>query len=108
VTATTQSTGDGVAANPLRAGLTTSRIADPCSIVFFGATGDLMKRMLMPAMWNLRLEDMLPSNYAIVGYSRTEMSDDAFRDAMRASIDEFSRSGKATEPLWTDFAKRLF
>jgi glucose-6-phosphate 1-dehydrogenase len=107
VTATAQSASDGVAANPLRAGLTTSRIADPCSIVFFGATGDLMKRMLMPAMWNLRVEDMLPSNFAIVGYSRTEMSDDAFRDAMHASIDQFSRSGKATEPLWSDFAKRL-
>lgn len=102
-----QSSGDGVAANPLREGLSSSRIADPCSITFFGATGDLMKRMLMPAMWNLRLEDLLPSNFAIVGFSRTEMTDDEFRADMRDSIDQFSRTGKATEPLWSDFAKRL-
>jgi len=107
VTATVQPSGDGVAANPLREGLSSNRIADPCSITFFGATGDLMKRMLMPAMWNLRLEDMLPANFAIVGFSRTEMTDDEFRTGMRESVDEFSRTGKATEPLWSDFAKHL-
>ena len=96
-----------VAANPLRKGLAVNRITDPCNVVFFGATGDLMKRMLMPAMWNLRREDILPANYGIVGYSRSEMSDDDFRELMRKSIEEFSRSGPPTEPLWSDFAKHL-
>ncbi|MEA2718522.1 MAG: hypothetical protein QOJ39_386, partial [Candidatus Eremiobacteraeota bacterium] len=50
--ATTTATPGGVSANPLRKGLAVDRIADPCNVVFFGATGDLMKRMLMPAMWN--------------------------------------------------------
>ena len=50
---------NGAAANPLRAGLDSSRITDPCSIVFFGASGDLMTRMLLPAMYNLRLGDVL-------------------------------------------------
>ncbi|MGH7662039.1 MAG: glucose-6-phosphate dehydrogenase [Vulcanimicrobiaceae bacterium] len=94
-------------ANPLRAGLSTNRIAEPCNVIFFGASGDLMKRMLMPAMYNLRLGDVLPMNYGIVGFSRTEWEDDGFRSAMKASVDEFSRSGEAKDPLWSDFAKHL-
>jgi glucose-6-phosphate 1-dehydrogenase len=98
-------TADGQAANPLREGLATNRITDPCTIVFFGAAGDLTKRMLMPAMWNLRLEDILPTNYGIVGFSRTPYSNDEFRAQMKASIDQFSRSGPAKDPLWSDFAR---
>lgn len=92
--------------NPLRAGVDSSRITDPCNVVFFGASGDLMKRMLMPAMYNLRLADTLPSNYGIVGFARSEFSDEEFRDEMKKSIDEFSRTGPAKDPLWSDFAKR--
>jgi glucose-6-phosphate 1-dehydrogenase len=106
MTATAQP-GGGVAANPLRKGLSTNRIADPCNIVFFGATGDLMKRMLMPAMYNLRLEDILPANYGIVGFSRSPDDDDKFRAEMHKSIEEFSRNGPPKEPLWSDFAKHL-
>ena len=93
--------------NPLRAGVDVNRISDPCNIVFFGASGDLTKRMLLPAMYNLRLGDTLPNNYGIVGFSRTEWSDDEFRDEMKKAIDEFSRSGPAKDPMWSDFAKRL-
>lgn len=99
--------GASVDVNPLRAGMEINRISDPCSIVFFGASGDLMRRMLMPALYNLRLEDILPTNFGIVGYSRTKWSDDEFRAEMKKSIDEFSRSGPAREPMWSDFAKRL-
>ena len=66
-----------------------------------------MKRMLMPAMWNLRLGDILPANYGIVGFSRSDDDDDKFRDEMHKSIDEFSRTGPAKDPLWSDFAKHL-
>ena len=99
--------GDGVAANPLRKGLSVNRIPDPCNIVFFGASGDLTKRMLMPAMWNLRLSDILPADYGIVGFSRTEFSDDDFRAEMKKAIDQFSRTGPAKDPLWSDFAKHI-
>jgi glucose-6-phosphate 1-dehydrogenase len=99
---------DGAAAaNPLRAGMDTSRISSPCNIVFFGASGDLTKRMLMPAMYNLRLGDILPTNFGIVGFSRSEKSHYDFRDEMKESIDQFSRSGEARDPLWSDFAQRL-
>ncbi len=93
--------------NPLRAGVASSRITDPCNVIFFGASGDLVKRMLMPAMYNLRLGDILPANYGIVGFSRSEYDTEQFRDEMHKSIDEFSRSGPAKDPLWSDFAKRL-
>jgi len=93
--------------NPLRAGVASSRITDPCNIVFFGASGDLCKRMLMPAMYNLRLEDIMPANFGIVGLSRCPWDDAAFQAEMRKSIDEFSRSGAAKDPLWSDFAKHL-
>src|ERR1700686_1892071 len=93
--------------NPLRKGLAVDRITDACNVVFFGATGDLMKRMLIPAMWNLRLEDMLPTNSGIIGFSRSNDEHDKFRDEMRKAVDQFSRSGPAKEPLWSDFAKHL-
>ncbi|MFY9780269.1 MAG: glucose-6-phosphate dehydrogenase [Candidatus Baltobacteraceae bacterium] len=93
--------------NPLRAGLDTTRIAEPCNIVFFGATGDLTKRMLMPAMYNLRLADTLPVNFGIVGFSRSKLASEDFRSQMKAAVDQFSRSGPARDPLWTDFANRL-
>jgi glucose-6-phosphate 1-dehydrogenase len=107
VAGTTTATPGGVSANPLRKGLAVDRIAEPCNVVFFGATGDLMKRMLMPAMWNLRLADILPANYGIVGFSRSDDDDDKFRDEMKKSVDEFSRTGPAKDPLWSDFAKHL-
>jgi glucose-6-phosphate 1-dehydrogenase len=102
----TKPSGDGDA-NPLRAGIDTNRIKDPCNIIFFGASGDLMKRMLMPAMYNLRLGDILPPDFGIVGFSRSEFSDDEFRADMKKSIDDFSRSGPAKDPMWSDFANRV-
>jgi glucose-6-phosphate 1-dehydrogenase len=93
--------------NPLRQGLDSNRIADPCNIVFFGATGDLTKRMLMPAMYNLRLGDILPSNFGIIGFSRQDMTSEQFRDSMKDAVDQFSRSGPAKDPLWSDFAQRI-
>jgi glucose-6-phosphate 1-dehydrogenase len=104
--ATLTKPGDGEV-NPLRAGIDTNQIKDPCNIIFFGASGDLMKRMLMPAMYNLRLGDILPADFGIVGFSRSDFSDDAFRADMKKSIDEFSRSGPAKDPMWSDFANRV-
>ncbi|PZR57818.1 MAG: glucose-6-phosphate dehydrogenase [Candidatus Meridianibacter frigidus] len=98
---------DGHAANPLRAGLDTDRISDPCTIVFFGASGDLFKRMLLPAIYNLRLEDILPADFALVGYSRTEFSDDSFRTYCKQQVDQYSRSGPAKDPLWSNFQERI-
>jgi glucose-6-phosphate 1-dehydrogenase len=104
----TRSPADGAApTNPLREGLESNRITDPCNVVFFGASGDLANRMLFPAMYNLRLGDIMPTNFGIIGFSRTPETDDSFRDNVHKSLDTFSRSGPARDPLWSDFAKHL-
>jgi glucose-6-phosphate 1-dehydrogenase len=66
-----------------------------------------MKRMLMPAMWNLRLGEILPADYGIIGFSRSQYSDDEFRAEMRKAVDEFSRSGPVSDQLWDEFARHV-
>jgi glucose-6-phosphate 1-dehydrogenase len=85
----------------------TVRIAEPCSVVFFGASGDLAKRMLFPAIYNLFVSNVLPVNVGIVGFSRTPFPADEFRAQVKNSVDTFSRSGRSTEPAWSEFARRV-
>ncbi|HVA27357.1 MAG TPA: glucose-6-phosphate dehydrogenase [Candidatus Baltobacteraceae bacterium] len=107
-TATVHADGNAAIANPLRAGLQSDRIADPCSIVFFGASGDLFKRMLLPAMYSLRSRGILPNDFALVGVSATAMTDDEFRAYCKAQLDLFAAPGqKAQGAIWDDFARRL-
>ncbi len=99
---------DGQSENPLRAGLHTERISDPCSIVFFGASGDLFKRMLLPAVYSLRLHGTLPNDFAIVGVSRAEYTDDSFRNYCKEQLEQFAPADhKPQGAIWDDFAKRL-
>jgi glucose-6-phosphate 1-dehydrogenase len=64
--------------------------SDPCAIVIFGATGDLTKRKLVPALYNLHCNGLLPKEFAFVGVVRKPMDDKAFRELMSANIREFS------------------
>ena len=99
---------DGRAVNPLRSGLQSDRIGDPCSIVFFGASGDLFKRMLLPAVYSLRLRGILPNDFSLVGFSRSSYSDDDFRAYCKAQLDEFARDGEKPQGgVWDDFASRI-
>lgn len=66
--------------------------ADPCVMVIFGATGDLTKRKLFPALYNLAKSGHLPDRFAIVGVGRQEMLSDEFRDQMIANLKEFAGS----------------
>jgi glucose-6-phosphate 1-dehydrogenase len=76
--------------NPLVEGL--ERVPVPhTALVIFGATGDLSKRKLLPALYNLAHEGQLPERFALVGVSRGESTDDEFRELARASIGEYSR-----------------
>jgi len=83
------------------------RPGNPCIIVIFGASGDLTKRKLLPALYNLNELQLLPENFAVVGCAVTPGDDDYFRDRATADIKEF-----ATRPfdadVWQDFAKRLY
>jgi len=80
---------------------------DACIIVIFGASGDLTKRKLAPAIYNLAREGLLPDKAVVLGYGRTPMSDDEFRKHMRASVEEFSRSLPVKERVWRPLAKRF-
>src|SRR5579862_7450708 len=105
---TPQTPGDGAAFNPLRAGLPSDRITDPCTIVFFGASGDLFKRMLLPAIYSMRLRGTLPTDFALVGFSRTEYTNDTFRDYCKQQLDQFMpQSQKPQGGLWDDFSRRI-
>ena len=66
--------------NPLREGLRTELTAEPCTVVIFGATGDLTHRKLIPALYNLALERRLPAGSSLVGFARRPWGDDGFRD----------------------------
>src|SRR5215472_10481774 len=79
-----------------------------CVLTIFGASGDLTKRKLIPALYNLALEKRLPERFAVVGYARSEMSDDVFREKMRDAVKEFSRTGLANESVWQQFAATLY
>ena len=65
------------------------RIPDPCALVIFGASGDLTRRKLVPAIWHLEELGRLPEEFVLVGVARTEMEDDGFRQLMRESLEEF-------------------
>ena len=94
-------------ANPFLDPLRFERRAPPCAVVIFGANGDLAKRKLIPALYRLAYERRLPPNFAVIGNSRTEMSDDQFRAKMRESLARFIEDGPLDEALWTSFAKSI-
>src|ERR671920_1954296 len=90
--------------NPLRAGLRLERTAGPCVVVIFGASGDLAKRKLIPALYRLVQERLLPAEFAVIGLGRTPMTDDEYRDRMKEAVAEFSESKSVDEEVWRSFA----
>ncbi len=83
------------------------RVPEPGIIVIFGASGDLTKRKLVPALYDLAASRRLPMEFAVVGLSRTEMSHDEFRDRLREGLEE-QRSNSFSEDVWETFSKGLF
>ncbi len=69
-----------------------NQVADPCTLIIFGANGDLTKRLLLPALCNLKERKRLSDNFAIIGTSRVEMTDENFRSKMSKDIKEFATS----------------
>jgi len=84
------------------------RQTPPCAAVIFGANGDLTKRKLLPALYRLAWEGRLAPGFAIVGISRTAMSDDDFRGHMHDSVAKFLEDSPFDEELWKSFAQGLF
>ena len=94
--------------NPLQDQLRFDRRVPPCAIVIFGATGDLSKRKLLPSLYRLFYERRISENFAVVGNSRTTLSDDQFRERMKESVSKFLEDAPFDEAVWNSFAQCLF
>jgi glucose-6-phosphate 1-dehydrogenase len=81
---------------------------ESCVMVIFGASGDLTKRKLVPALWSLFQSRVLPEPFAVIGVSRTEMSNEVFRTAMREAVTDFARVQPPSARVWDRFAQALF
>ncbi len=77
---------------------------NPTIIIILGATGDLTWRKLIPALYNLYIDNWLPEDFALLGVGRKPMTADAFQIHLQEGVDKFSRRGKAKKPAWNKFA----
>jgi glucose-6-phosphate 1-dehydrogenase len=96
-----------VAENPLLAGLEPALVRDPCVLVVFGASGDLTRRKIFPALYALAVRELLPESFAVVGVARTEWSDDEYRRRMEDAVREFARD-EFRQDVWDELASATF
>lgn len=94
--------------NPLREGLRLERTAEPCVVIIYGASGDLTKRKLVPALYRLTQQRLLPGEFAIVGVSRSPMSHDDFRARMKDAVATFGEAKRVDEAVWESFAQGIY
>jgi len=92
--------------NPLEIGLPTASRPHPATLVIFGGTGDLARRKLLPGLYNLAVDGLLPVNAAVVGLGRSEMTDDDYRKLAREGLEKHSRRS-VDEEIWSDLARRV-
>ena len=78
-----------------------------CTLVIFGATGDLTRRKLLPGLYSLAREALLPKHFAVVAFARRDKTHEQFRDEMRQAIEEFARY-PLDGPLWDNFASCIY
>jgi glucose-6-phosphate 1-dehydrogenase len=93
--------------NVLETPVLIERTAEPCLMVIFGASGDLSKRKLIPALFDLHRSGALPSAFTVAGIGRTPYSNESFRDHLLEAMKEFQRISPSEGDVWNDFATRL-
>ena len=86
----------------------TRKTVDSCTIVIFGASGDLTVRKLIPALYHLFKDKQMPGAFRVVGFARREKTDASWRDELRAGLNQFSRTKPVDDAVWNDFAKNIF
>jgi glucose-6-phosphate 1-dehydrogenase len=74
--------------------------APPCALVIFGASGDLAKRKLIPAIYELARQKMLSEKFVLVGFSRSEISDEQYRQECREAVQKFARTKPVDQAVW--------
>ena len=94
--------------NPLRQGIRHERTAEPCTVIIIGASGDLTKRKLVPALYRLTQQRLLPAEFAILGFARSPMGDDEFREKMKDAVATYGEAKSVDETVWQSFAQGIF
>src|SRR5712691_5112086 len=79
---------------------------DPCAMVIFGASGDLTRRKLIPALYNLAKNELLSREFAVVGVARSQMSIEDFRKKVSEDIKQFA-TDKVESDIWEWFLRRM-
>jgi glucose-6-phosphate 1-dehydrogenase len=86
----------------------TRKPVEPCTIVIFGASGDLTARKLIPAFYHLAKDKQLPPTYRIIGFARREKTDESWRQELREALNQFSRTKPVDENVWKEFSANVF
>ena len=82
--------------------------SQPTIFVIYGATGDLCRRKLAPALYNLLLDGWMPEKFSIIGAGRTPLSNEEFKSKLLEGINQFSRNGKVADDKWKIFSLGRF
>ena len=80
----------------------------PCAFVLFGATGDLTRRKIIPALYDMSLQKLLPEPFVIVAFARRDKTDESFREDLKASIKEFAPKLSTDGDEWKAFAEKVY
>jgi glucose-6-phosphate 1-dehydrogenase len=91
--------------NPLRKGLFSDRVPAPCSLVIYGASGDLTARKLVPALFDLYEKHLLPASFNLIGISRSKISDDEFKQRLKNSLKQ--AEPQLSDSLWNSFSQNF-
>jgi glucose-6-phosphate 1-dehydrogenase len=99
--------GSKLEGNPLREGLRLERVPDPCTLVLFGATGDLAHRKVIPALYQLWRTNLLPHEFVVVAIGRRPYDDEKLRAEFRQSLEKYSRVLPLDDAAWRSFSTRI-
>ncbi|MCL5096308.1 MAG: glucose-6-phosphate dehydrogenase [Candidatus Omnitrophica bacterium] len=84
------------------------KAVEPCTVVIFGASGDLTARKLIPGFYHLYCQKQMPRPFRIVGFARRDKTDESWRDELKVAVKEYSRPQPGLIDAWDDFAANLF
>ena len=84
------------------------KISEPCTIIIFGASGDLTERKLIPALFHLFSDGQLPEQFRVIGFARRDKTDESWRAELEAGVEEHSRPPKREAAKWKAFEENIF
>src|ERR1700741_47028 len=86
---------------------TTHKSVEPCSVVIFGASGDLTARKLIPALYHLYKDKQMSSAFKVIGFARRDKSAASWRQELRKALDQFSRTKPVDDKVWQEFSANI-